>query len=207
MPETAQVVNPEYRKLDSEIRKLNSKRSQLLAQFGSKTLEEIDDPKKVKKYETQMSELREQITAADSTIDKLKQQRKKAPKHITFDQLSQHDKFKQLATDKKHFIDTIKMIAYRAETAIANIIRPEMVRKDEARSVVRQIFTKDVNLKPDEKNKRLIVELHNLTNEYEDKLAQIICDNLNDTEVTFPGTDMTIFYKLVSMKNRRSQEV
>lgn len=207
MPETARVVNPEYRKLDSEIKKLNSKRAQLLVQFGSKTLEEIDDPKKVKKYETQMSELREQITAADNTINKLKQQRKKAPKHITFDQLSEDDKFKQLATDKKHFIDTIKMIAYRAETAIANIIRPEMVRKDEARSVVRQIFTKDVNLKPDEKNKRLIVELHNLTNEYEDKLAQIICDNLNDTEVTFPGTDMTIFYKLVSVKNRRSQEV
>ena len=132
--------------------------------------------------------------------------RKKSPKHITFDQLSQEDKFKQLATDKKHFIDTIKMIAYRAETAMANIIRPQMVRKDEARSVVRQILTKDVNIKPDEKNKRLIVELHNLTNEYEDKLAQIICNYLNDTEVTFPGTDMTIFYKLVSMKNRRSQE-
>ena len=207
MPETARVVNPKYRKLDSEIRKLNSKRAQLLAQFGSKKLEEIDDPKKVKKYETQMAELREKITASDNAINKLKQQRKKSPKHITFDQLSENEKFKQLATDKKHFIDTIKMIAYRAETAIANIIRPEMVRKDEARSVVRQIFTKDVNLKPDEKNKRLIVELHNLTNEYEDKLAQIICDNLNDTEITFPGTDMKIFYKLVSMKNRRSQEV
>jgi hypothetical protein len=207
MPETARVVNPEYRKLDSEIRKLNSKRSGLLAQFGSKKLEEIDDPKKVKKYETQMAELREKITAADNAINKLKLQRKKSPKHITFDQLSQEDKFKQLATDKKHFIDTIKMIAYRAETAMANIIRPQMVRKDEARSVVRQILTKDVNIKPDEKNKRLIVELHNLTNEYEDKLAQIICNYLNDTEVTFPGTDMTIFYKLVSMKNRRSQEV
>lgn len=207
MPETARVVNPEYRKLDSEIRKLNSKRSGLLAQFGSKKLEEIDDPKKVKKYETQMAELREEITVADNTIDKLKQQRKKLPKHITFDQLSEDDKFKQLATDKKHFIDTIKMIAYRAETAMANIIRPEMVRKDEARSVVRQIFNKDVNLKPDEMNKLLIVELHNLTNKYEDKLAQIICDNLNDTEVKFPGTDMKIFYKLVSTKNRRSQEV
>ena len=207
IPETARVVNPEYRKLGSEIKKLNSKRAHLLVQFGSKKLEEIDDPAKVKKYETQMAELREEITDADNAINKLKQLRMKSPKHITFDQLAEDDKFKQLATDKKHFMDTIKMIAYRAETAIANIIRPEMVRKDEARSVVRQIFMKDINLKPDEKNKRLIVELHNLTNEYEDKLAQIICDYLNDTEVTFPGTEMKIFYKLVSMKNRRSQEV
>ncbi len=99
------------------------------------------------------------------------------------------------------------MIAYRAETALANIIRPRMVRSDEARNIVRQIFSKDVNLKPDKANNRLTIELHNLTNEYEDKLGQIICDTLNETDTTFPGTEMEIFYKLVSEKNRRSQEV
>ncbi len=135
------------------------------------------------------------------------QREKKHPKHIVFAQLPQEEKFQKLATNKKHFIDTIKMIAYRAETALANIIRPKMVRRDEARSVIRQIFSKDVNLKPDKANKRLTIELHNLTNEYEDKLGQIICDTLNETGTTFPGTDMEIFYKLVSEKNRRSQEV
>ena len=47
----------------------------------------------------------------------------------------------------------------------------------------------------------MIIELHNLTNEYEDNLAQIICDVLNETSTIFPGTDMEIFYKLVSIKN------
>jgi ribosome recycling factor len=99
------------------------------------------------------------------------------------------------------------MIAYRAETALANIIRPEMSRKDEARSVIRQILTSEINLKPDKGKKKLTIELHNLTNQYHDKLAQVICNHLNETSTTFPGTNMKIQYKLVSEKSRRSQEV
>ncbi len=192
--------------MDSEIRKLNSKRSQHLAQFAAKTLNEIDDPKKVKQYESQMAEIREMIMDEENVINKLKAKRKKISKHITFDRLPDEEKFEKLASGEKHFLDTIKMIAYRSETALVNIIRPKMARNDEARNVIRQIFNKDVNLIPDEHNKCLVVELHNLTNEYEDELAQIICDNLNETEITFPGTEMKIFYKLVSNINRRGQE-
>ncbi len=198
MPETARVVSPKYRELDSEIRKLNSKKTRLLAEFGEKRIHEINEPEKVKRYEAQMAELREKISAKVTTINNLKEKRKKHPKHIIFSQLDENEKFKNLAPDKKHFMDTIKMIAYRAETALANLIRPEMVRKDEARSVVRQIFKTEVNIRPDRQNNRLTVELHNLTNEYEDKLAQIICDTLNDTDTTFPGTKMKLSYKLVS---------
>jgi hypothetical protein len=204
--ETARVVNPQYRAIDSQIRKRNSKLTRLHAEFGSKTLD-IDEDKGVVKYEKQMAELREQIVFEQNAIRELKQQRKSFPKHVTISQLSKNDKFYKLASDKKHFIDTIKMIAYRAETALANIIRSHMVRKDEARSVVRQIFNTETNLIPHDQNKQLIVELHNLTNEYSDQLAQIICHALNETDTTFPGTDMKIIYKMVSEKNPRSQEV
>lgn len=187
IPETARVVNPKYRALESEIRKINSKRARLLAQFGSIKLEAIDEPHMVKRYETKMAQLREEITIQETELNQLKQQRKKHPKLIAFAQLPQEEKFQKLATDKKHFIDTIKMIAYWAETALANIIRPKMVRRDEARSVIRQIFSKDVNLKPDKANKRLTIELHNLTNEYEDKLGQIICDTLNENRHYISG--------------------
>jgi hypothetical protein len=206
LSDTARVVNPEYRAIEKEIRKRTAKLKHLHAEFGEKTLD-IEQPATVIEYEAQMAELREQISTEEKVIDELKKQKKAAPKHITIAQLADNEKFSQLATEKKHFIDTIKMIAYRAETAMANIIRPHMARKDEARSVVRQILNTESNLIPDEQNKRLTVELHNLTNEYADELAYIICQELNQAEVKFPGTDMEIFYKLVSQKNRPVQEV
>jgi hypothetical protein len=204
--DTAQVVNPEHRAVEKEIRKRKTKLKNLHAGFGEMTLD-IDETARVMKYEAQMAELREQISSEEKVIKELKKQKKATPKHITIAQLSDKDKFSQLATEKKHFIDTIKMIAYRAETAMANIIRPHMARKDEARSVVRQIFNTESNLIPDEQNKRLLVELHNLTSEYSDQLANILCQELNQAKAIFPGTDMEIFYKLVSQKNRPGQEV
>jgi hypothetical protein len=204
--DTAQVVNPEHRAVEKEIRKRKTKLKNLHAGFGEMTLD-IDETARVMKYEAQMAELREQISSEEKVINELKEQKKATPKHITIAQLSDNDKFSQLATEKKHFIDTIKMIAYRAETAMANIIRPHMARKDEARSVVRQIFNTESNLIPDVQNKRLIVELHNLTSEYSDQLANILCQELNQAKAIFPGTDMEIFYKLVSQKNRPGQEV
>jgi hypothetical protein len=204
--DTARVVNPDHRTIEKEIRKRSMKLKNLHAQYGEMTFD-IDDTAMVMKYETQMAGLREQIISEESAINKLKKQRKATPKYITIAQLAENEKFSQLATEKKHFIDTIKMIAYRAETAMANIIRPHMPRKDEARSVIKQIFNTESNLIPDKQNKRLIVELHNLTSEYADQLASLICHELNQARTIFPGTDMEIFYKLVSQKNRPGQEV
>jgi hypothetical protein len=136
--ETSRVVNPEYRAIEKEIRKRKVSLKNLHAEFGEMTLDiDEDETARVMKYETQMTELREQIVYEESVIKTLQKQRKATPKHITIAQLSVNEKFSQLATGKKHFIDTIKMVAYRAETAMANIIRPHMVRKDEARKVIR----------------------------------------------------------------------
>ncbi len=206
--ETSRVVNPEYRVIEKEIGKRKAILKNLHAQFGEMTLDiDEDETARVMKYETQMAELRERINSEESVINRLHKQKKATQKHITIAQLSDNEKFSQLATGKKHFIDTIKMVAYRAETAMANIIRPHMARKDEARRVIRQIFNTETNLIPDEQNKRLIVELHNLTSEYADQLANILCQELNNSRSIFPGTDMEIFYKLVSQKNHPGQEV
>lgn len=62
------------------------------------------------------------------------------------------EQFKTLKKSGKQFIDVIKMIAYRAETAMANILRDGMLKKDEARTLVRQIFMTDADIEPDEKN-------------------------------------------------------
>jgi hypothetical protein len=206
--DTCRVVNPEYRDIEKEIRKRKATLKNLHADFGEMTLDiDEDETARVMKYETQMAELREQISAEESMINRLQKQRKATPNHITIAQLSDNEKFSQLATGKKHFVDTIKMVAYRAETAMANIIRPHMVRKDEARKVIKQIFDTETNLIPDKQNKRLIVELHNLTSEYADQLADILCQELNNSRTIFPGTDIEIFYRLVSQKNRPGQEV
>lgn len=66
----------------------------------------------------------------------MKASRKQTPKHITIADLPQEERFKRLGTKSKYLIDTIKMIAYRAETAMVSIIRDSMSRIEDARSLI-----------------------------------------------------------------------
>jgi hypothetical protein len=71
----------------------------------------------------------------DQEINTLKTQRKGTPHHIDVGELPPEQQFKKLATASKHLVDTIKMVAYRAETAMANILRGHQFRSDEARQL------------------------------------------------------------------------
>ena len=79
-------------------------------------------------------------------------QRSKIASHILLTELPKDQQFTQLATPAKYFLDTIKMIAYRAETAMANVAREVMSRMDDARSLLRSIYQLEADLVADEKN-------------------------------------------------------
>ena len=112
--------------------------------------------------------------------------------------LPEEDQFKQLSTQSKHFIDTIKMIAYRAETAMANLLRETLSRPDEVRSLLRAIYSSEADLIPDHEQGTLTVQLHHLANRSYDVAIQKLCDELNTTETRFPRTNLRMVFKLGS---------
>lgn len=144
--------------------------------------------------------LRTTIEQEDAEIARLKEQRKQAGKHITVGELPEEEKWLKLATRSKHFIDTIKIIAYRAETAMAHIVREKLNahHQDEARALIRDICTTEANLIPDEQAKTLSVELHSLATPKSNAILSHLCDELNATETVYPGTDLRMIFKSVS---------
>jgi hypothetical protein len=98
---------------------------------------------------------------------------------------------------KKHFMDLIKMISYRAETAMTYIINEKAMDIDEARCLLKQIYKTEVDLKVNEKEKILEVHLHNLNNKSTDDIVRHLCKDLNNTETVFPGTELKMVYKVL----------
>jgi hypothetical protein len=74
-------------------------------------------------------------------------------------------RFDRLSTQSKHFIDIIKMIAYRAETAMAQILRQNMTRHDDARSLLRAIYSTEVDIVPDPQASEFRVNEHDYYSE------------------------------------------
>jgi len=134
-------------------------------------------------------------------IEKLKSDRKAFPTHISFSALPEEDQFKQLSIQSKHLIDTIKMIAYRVETAMVQILREITSQQDCARKLVKGVYDTEIDLVPDENEKTLTVFLHHLPSHSSDKSVQHLCEELTKTETIFPGTNFRLIYKLGSAQN------
>lgn len=133
VPDTILVVNPQWRKLDGQVRSKTNQRYRLTAQFGALALSGEPSDSEVHEYERQKGQLQEQIQNLDREIDNLKKQRKQTTHHIPVKDLPEEDRFTRLRTERKHFVDTIKMIAYRAESSLASLLREHLARSDDAR--------------------------------------------------------------------------
>ncbi|MCP4983831.1 MAG: hypothetical protein GY935_25430, partial [Gammaproteobacteria bacterium] len=123
IPDTTRVVNPAYRRLDGQVRSKRGHLTRKLAAFSALGFKGEIEPKKVAVFEQKKAELQEQIENLTQELDELKAQRKAVEHHITIADLPEEERFKQLSTQSKHLIDTIKMVAYRAETAMVQIAR------------------------------------------------------------------------------------
>lgn len=195
VPDPIQAVNPAWRRLDSEIRVQAEKRRRQLALFGAVGLSELTE-KEVDGYQRKKGQLQETIEDLDRQIRQLKVRRKQTPHHIPVKELPESDRFSRLLTERKHFIDTIKLIAYRAETSMASILREKLSRTDDARSLLRQIYDTEADLIPDLENKTLTVRLHHLTQAAHDEAVRYLCDQLNATATIFPDTELRLVYQL-----------
>jgi hypothetical protein len=94
------------------------------------------------------------------------------------------------------------MIAYRDETAMVQIVRQKMTRHDDARSLLRAIYSTEVDILPDPQAKTLTIGLHPLANQSSDNALRHLCDQLNRTGTLFPRTELRLVYELVSRQTR-----
>lgn len=198
IPDTIQVVNPAWRKLDSQIRSKTGQRHRLAARFGALALSEDPTEVELHGFQRRKQELREAIQVLELDIAACKQRRKETPHRMAVNSLPEEDRFTRLRTERKHLLDTIKMIAYRAETSMASVLREKLARSDDVRSLLRQVFQTEADLFPDLAANTLTVRLHHLTHAAHDQAIQHLLDELNETQTIFPGTSLTLAFKLGS---------
>jgi transposase-like protein len=198
VPDAIPVVNPEWRQLDAQIRSKAGHRHRQAAHFGALALAEDPTESELHTFQQRKGQLREQIELLDAEIVVLKEKRKNTPHHIPLKSLPEQDRFTRLRTERKHFIDTIKMIAYRAESSMASLLRDHLARPDDARALLRQVFNNEADLVPDLAANTLTVRLHHLTQATHDQAIEQLLSTLNATQTTFPGTSLTLVFKLGS---------
>ena len=104
-------------------------------------------------------------------LDEGKSKLKKIPKRISWAQLGEKDRFSRLLPGRKRLMDTVRMIAYRAETAMAALLVSSTVDLAAARCLLQNLFVTEADILPDPENKLLLLRIHSASRPAANRLA------------------------------------
>ncbi len=201
--ENKEVVNPQHRQLTQKLKKEKEKTGRLKAKLYPLTEQSIEvSLDEMPELANKQMMLLEQIEKQQQREQQLENERSKISPRICLKDMPLQTRYNKLKQESKMLMNIIKMICYRAETAIANeLVVHSLNVKDEKRMLVKQIIQNNADLLPDYENKTLTVVLHTLSaprfNHAAAKLAQL----LNQTETIFPGTDLQLKFEISALSN------
>jgi len=140
--------------------------------------------------------LSRRIAALEAKGRRLQARLAALPKRVPVKAVLDEAEIVKLAPEAKHFTDTIKMVAYRAETALVRCLTPHYVRtEDDGRTLIREMLLTSADILPQPEDHRLLVRLHSLANPRSNDALAKLCQTLNALEVRYPGTDLTLVYQ------------
>ena len=105
--------------------------------------------------------LLEEICDLEKKAAELKAQLSETEKHLPWKELEQEERFTKPPAARKRLLDTVKMIAYRAETALCSLLaEQEKIKSAAARRLLQDLFVAEADIVPDKDGKRLIIQVH-----------------------------------------------
>jgi len=208
-PGAEKVINPAWRELERSRNALQNKLRYRRAHFAEMSIhpENEEDKNRYEKWFGKKAELLEEIENYERQLVEVKASLKETSKHITWSELKDDDKFHRLLPGRKRLMDTVRMIAYRAETAMASLLVGPTVDFAAARSLLQDLFAMEADILPDPANKFLRVRIHGASTPSANRSIDLLLKKLNETPVEYPGTDMHIRYELRASIAEKSCEV
>jgi hypothetical protein len=195
---TEQVVNPAWRDLNRSCNSLKSKLHYRNAAFAEMTLHprSEEDRGRYEKWFLKKTALLEEIEHYGHQLAEEKARLKATAKRITWEHLEEKDRFHRLLPGRKRLMDTVRMIAYRAETALAPFLVSSTVDFAAARTLLQNLFVTEADILPDAENKRLLVRVHSASRPAANRSLEQLLAKLNEAQVEYPGTDLRLVYEL-----------
>src|SRR5208337_1040632 len=185
------IPNPERRTLDKEIRAARVDVARLEGKLGAAAATNAERCRPTMRgFKIAHSKLGKQLRNARAHLSRLLNQRRDAPKRVEVRELNDRALVK-LATERKHLTDIIKMVAYQVESDLLALLQPHYARVDqEGRTLLHELFAAagDIRVSDSELN----ITLAPLSSPHRTRAAQALCESLDKTATTFPGSRLRI---------------
>jgi hypothetical protein len=154
-----------------------------------------------------MQEMVEKEEQMEQEISRLTEKRSKTDYKIPLGKMPEKERYTKLHQESKYLMNIIKMICYRAETALANKLASHFKRADhEIRMLVKAITHLSIDLIPDYTNSLLNITLYPPANLRSHAALANVIDEVNATNTVFPGTNLIMRFKIFTMTVEPQQD-
>ena len=185
------VPNPEKKEKRKLIKGLKQELERLIKDYGHKAFQNDERHLPTNPdYKKKILKLKKQIKQSETDL-------KQIPDRIAVKQLLAKREIVRLETERKMFTDGIKMICYRAETYLFNLIAPFFARNnDEGRAFLKSVFQQPADIIPDREQSIMNVKFHTMSTPRANRALKQLCDVMNYESYVYPGTGMTLVFEV-----------
>jgi hypothetical protein len=188
-----EVPNPAWAKVDAQLRQAYARLDRLQAEYGLEAFANLEAQRRTMRgFKIAQGKLGQQILDTWLRVQALEARRANVPRRVPVQSLSEEPVIK-LAPEIQHLTNLLKMVAYQTESALLRQLSPHYSRvHDEGRTLLQSAFSGAADLQVTEQELR--VTLAPLSSPHRSRAIAALCDELNKTKTTFPGSSLRLHY-------------
>jgi transposase len=189
------LPNPVRKKMQKELAELKEQLQKSEREYGRK-IYSPSSSQCTKKEDLSPDQLASRITSLRSKIKILRPEILKTPKKVKISDIPSIERVVRLRDEMKHMIDTVKIVAYRAESDIYRMITPFYTRsEEEGRALVRKILASTADIIPNQEDHTLRVRYHTLATPRDNMALAQLCETMNRLVCVYPGADLRLVFE------------
>lgn len=194
------VPNPKRKAIDTQLKTARLAVAELERMLGAAALENKEHKRRtVRGFKiANGGAIGKPLREAQAKVRAIEERRKSIPTRVSIAEALK-DTPVRLRTETKRLSDTFKMLAYQAESALVDLLRPHYKRTErEGRTLIASALQSAAELKVSAGELR--VRLAPQSSAHRTRAIAAVCRELNKTGACFPGTTLRLVYEVEGAK-------
>ncbi len=188
---TREVPNPAWAAVDGQLRQAWAHLDQLQAEYGLEALTTLERQRRTMRgFKIAQGKLGQKIWNAWQRVLQLEKRRAAVPRRVPIQAVTE-EPVVELAPERKHLTNLIKMVAYQAESDLLRLVAPHYRRAgEEGRTLIQSALASAADLEVTQTELR--VTLAAQSSAHRTDAIAALCSELNQTKTIFPGSRLRL---------------
>jgi hypothetical protein len=191
------VPSPEYKEKSKEIVRMKADLEKLQKEYGQLAFENKEAQRpSMRGFNIANAGYKSGIRLLQEQIDKTKIELKQMPQKVPLKMVMENHEIIHLDKERKYLSDAVKMICYRTETALFNLLSPYFARaRQEGRAFLKSLFQLPADILPDEEVETLTIKFHSMANRRSNRALKDLCEIMSAEAFCFPQTSLKMVFE------------